>query len=102
MQMFNPPHPGRILAENFDAHFTVADAARKRGVPASTLAAIEGKAPITPERALLLAGIFPAEPPSPRLSLQADYDAGQATHDCQVLALHHLPLSFLDGISKAL
>ncbi len=103
MLMYDPPHPGRILAENFDAHFTVADTARKRGVPASTLAAVvAGQAPITTERALLLAGIFPAAPPCPWPGLQADYDAGQATHDCQVLALHHLPLSFLDGVSKAL
>ena len=64
MRMYDPPHPGLVLAESFDENFTVADAALKMGVPEQNLTdIISGKAPITPEIALLLAGIFPGETP---------------------------------------
>ena len=63
MIMFNPPHPGLVLAENFDDKFTVEDAALKMGVSVKTLTDIlDCKAPITKEIALLLAVIFPGEP----------------------------------------
>lgn len=37
MRMYNPPHPGLVLAENFDDNFTVEDAARKMGVSVQAL-----------------------------------------------------------------
>lgn len=102
MRMYDPPHPGLVLAENFDENFTVADAALKMGVPVQALTdIIEGKAPITPEIAFLLAGLFPYEPPEQWLELQADYDAWQANYNrqwqMQVLKKHNLDPSFMDG-----
>ena len=103
MLMYDPPHPGRILAESFTSDFTLDDAARQLELDPSELTAIvAGQAPITPEIAFLFSVLWPYFNPRTWLKIQADYDAGQATHDCQVLALHHLPLSFLDEISKAL
>ncbi len=79
MIMFNPPHPGLVLAENFDDKFTVEDAALKMGVSVKTLTDIlDCKAPITKEIALLLAVIFPGEPPEQWLALQNKDDAWQA------------------------
>ena len=102
MRMYDPPHPGLVLAENFDENFTVADAALKMGVPEQNLTdIISGKAPITPEIALLLAGIFPGETPELWISMQAEYDAWQANHNrqwqMQVLKKHNLDPSFMDG-----
>lgn len=107
MRMYNPPHPGLVLAENFDDNFTVEDAARKMGVSVQALTDIlECKAPITPEMALLLAGIFPAEPPEQWLGLQSDYDAWQATHNRKwqkkVISEHKLSPTFLDGFLTSL
>lgn len=103
MRMHNPPHPGLVLAENFDDKFTVEEAALKMGVSVKTLTDIlECKAPITKEIALLLAGIFPGEPLEQWLGLQNKYDAWQAAHDRQwqkqVIAEHKLSPNFLDGL----
>lgn len=84
MKIYDPPHPGRVLAENFGDKFTVMDAALKMSVPVKTLTDIlDGKASITKEIALLLADIFPGEPPKQWLALQNKYDAWQASHNQQ-------------------
>lgn len=103
MHMYNPPHPGTVLADSFDEDFTVDDAARKVGIPVQMLTdIINGTAPITREIAFLLAIIFPGDQPRTWLTLQADYDAWQATHNrewqAQVLARHQLSPDLLEGL----
>lgn len=105
MKMYNPAHPGRILAASFDEKFTVEDAARKMGVSVQSLNdVIDGKAPITPELALLLTTIFPWDTPELWLDLQHDYDAWQATHNRQwqklVFQKHNIAPNFLDNLLK--
>lgn len=107
MQMYDPPHPGFILAESFDDNLTIEDAARKMGIAAQTLIDItKGQAPITQEIAFLLAGILPYFNPKTWLGMQAKYDAWQVTHNKQwqqqMLKKHNLAPSFLDGLSPML
>lgn len=95
MKMYDPPHPGRILAESFTADFTLEDAARQLELEPSELAAIvAGQAPITPEIAFLFSVIWPYFNPRTWLNMQAKYDAWQANRNHQwqeqVLARHHL------------
>lgn len=106
MKMYNPAHPGRILAASFDENFTVEDAARKMGVSVQSLTdVIDGKASITPELAFLLATIFPWDTPELWLGMQANYDSWQATHNRQwqkqVLQKHNIAPNFLDNAFKA-
>ncbi len=103
MHMYNPPHPGTVLADSFDEDFTVDDAARQVGIPVQMLTDImNGTAPITREIAFLLAIIFPGDQPRTWLNLQADYDAWQATTNLawqtQVLAQHQLSPDLLEGL----
>lgn len=93
MKMYNPAHPGRILAASFDENFTVEQAAQKINVPVQELTDImEGKAPITAEIAFLLCAIFPDDSPSTWIEMQADYDIWQIEHNQelrrQILAKH--------------
>ena len=103
MRMYNPSHSGKILAACFDETFTVAAAARQIDVPVSVLTdIIDGKAPVTPELALLFSTIFPGDTPELWLGMQADYDVWQATHNrewqAQVLARHQLSPDLLEGL----
>lgn len=95
MQMFNPPHPGRILAACFDETRTVADIARRMGLPVSALAdIIAGRASITPDIAILLSTVLTHNRASIWLKLQERYNSWQVDHNqelrAQVLARHHI------------
>ena len=82
MKMYNPAHPGRILAACFDESRTIEDTAQKIGVPAQDLIdIINGKAPITLEMAILLSTVLTSTPPRIWLKLQERYDSWQAEHN---------------------
>lgn len=57
MEMFNPPHPGEIILEDFlkPLNLSVEDAAKKLDLSPAYLAdVVNGKSPISPEMALKL------------------------------------------------
>ena len=78
--MFNPPHPGGILAEELE-HLGVNadDFARQIGVPSDLVTEILiERAPITPEIAQKISQVLKAPGASTWLAIQADYNAWQA------------------------
>jgi addiction module HigA family antidote len=86
MRMFNPPHPGEILAELWLAplNLTITQAAKNLNVTRKTVSAIlNGKTSISPVMALRLELAFGKSAES-WLSAQAAYDLWQleAKHDC--------------------
>ena len=75
--MFNPPHPGGILAEEL-GHFGVNadDFARQIGVDTDLMTRIVNeKTAITPEIAQKISQALKAPDASTWLAMQADYDA---------------------------
>lgn len=75
-----PPHPGEILrARYLEPHgITVSETAEALGVSRKHLHAIlAGRAPVTPDMALRLAGALGTEPET-WIELQAAYDLHQA------------------------
>ena len=80
MQMYDPPHPGEILRELClePLGLTVTRAAEALGVSRKPLSAIlNGRAGISPERAIRLSIAFDTTPES-WLNQQAQYDLWQA------------------------
>lgn len=79
-RMFNPPHPGGILAEQLEfLGISARDFARHIGVaPSSITRILNEKGPITPEMAVRISAALPGPEPPTWLALQADYDAWQA------------------------
>jgi addiction module HigA family antidote len=78
MQMFNPPHPGRILRACM-ADMTVTALAKHLGVPRVNLSNIlNGKLGISAAVALKLGEAFPDQDANVWLGLQAQYDLAQA------------------------
>ena len=78
--MFNPPHPGGILAEELE-HLGVNadDFARQIGVASDLMTKIlTEKEPITPEIAQKISQALEAPDVSTWLAMQADYDAWYA------------------------
>lgn len=79
-KMFNPPHPGGILAEELE-HLGVNadDFARQIGVPSDLVTEIlNERAPITPEIAQKISQVLKSPGASTWLAIQADYNAWQA------------------------
>lgn len=79
-EMFNPPHPGSILAEELE-HLGVNadDFARQIGIASDLMTRIlTEKEPITPEIAQKISKALKAPDASTWLAMQADYDAWQA------------------------
>lgn len=79
-KMFNPPHPGGILAEELE-HLGVNadDFARQIGVPSDLVTEILiERVPITPEIAQKISQVLKAPGASTWLAIQADYNAWQA------------------------
>ena len=73
-EMFNPPHPGRILRRCFSTG-TQADAASAEGITYSQLVALyEGRADITPELSAKLDRIFFKKSDGFFLRMQEHYD----------------------------
>jgi addiction module HigA family antidote len=76
MRMFNPPHPGEILAELWlvSLKLTITHAAKNLNVTRKTVSAlVNGKTGISPEMALRLELVFGKSAES-WLSAQAAYD----------------------------
>ena len=79
-KMFNPPHPGGILAEELE-HLGVNadDFAKEIGVASDLITEIlSERAPITLEIAQKISQVLKAPGASTWLAMQADYDAWQA------------------------
>lgn len=79
-RIFNPPHPGGILAEQLQyLGISEEDFARHLGVTPTSLNRIfKEKAPITADIALRISKVMPGPEASTWLLLQSDYDAWQA------------------------
>lgn len=78
--MFNPPHPGGILAEELE-HLGVNadDFARQIGVPSDFVTEIlSERAPISPEIAQKISEVMKGPSASTWLVIQSDYDAWNA------------------------
>lgn len=94
MQMFNPPHPGIILGEDFikALDLTVTEAAFKMGVTRQNLSEIiNGKTAISPVMALKIAKAFNSDAEL-WVTMQAKYDLWQARQtvnldDVEVIAM---------------
>lgn len=79
MRMHNPPHPGEIIRE-YLGEMSVSAAADHLGVGRVTLSRVlNGKAAVSPEMAIRLAGAFCASSPEVWLRLQAQYDLWQVS-----------------------
>ena len=79
-KMFNPPHPGGILAEELE-HLGVNadDFAKQIGVASDlTRKILSEKEPITPEIAQKISQVLKAPRASTWIAMQADYDAWHA------------------------
>lgn len=77
MRVHNPPHPGEVIRE-YLGDITVSDAAQHLGVGRVTLSRVlNGKAAVSPEMAVRLAGAFGTSSPEVWLGLQAKYDLWQ-------------------------
>ena len=79
-KMFNPPHPGGILAEELEHLGVSADNfARQIGVSSDLMTEIlSERAPITPEIAQKISQVLKAPRASTWIAMQADYDAWHA------------------------
>lgn len=78
--MFNPPHPGGILAEELEhLDVSVDDFAKQIGVSSDLMTKIlTEKESITPEIAQKISQVLKAPGVSMWIDMQADYDAWQA------------------------
>ena len=85
-RMHNPPHPGRILAEQLEyLNISAREFARHIGVaPSSVTRILNEEGPITPEMAVRIAKAISGPDATMWLRLQAEYDAWQAEHHVDV------------------
>lgn len=82
MPMYDPPHPGFVLAENFESEQDVQEAAASIGLSYNAFQQIlQGEAPITPEIAYLLHYKLNLMDPEIWIGAQAAYDSWQAVHN---------------------
>ena len=81
MQMFNPPHPGRILRDVLpEIPMTVTQFAKHLGISRVTLSrVINGRAGITPEMSIKLSEAFRQGQGNIWFLMQNDYDFWQAS-----------------------
>ena len=79
--MFNPPHPGRMLAETLEyLGISAQEFARTIGADACTVTCLlKGEAPVTPEMAARLSAAIAGPSPAVWLAIQSDFDAWQAS-----------------------
>ena len=92
MRMHNPPHPGEVIRE-YLGDMSVSAAAEHLGVGRVTLSRVlNGKAAISPEMAVRLAGAFGTSSPEVWLGMQAQYDLWhvQKHNTIKVRPLPHL------------
>lgn len=78
--MSNPPHPGRIVAEQIEyLGISIREFAQNIGVAPSTVSRIiKGTSPITAKMAIRLSATLPGPAPETWLALQSDYDVWHA------------------------
>ena len=81
MQMFNPPHPGRIIKDALPAiPMTVTQFAAHIGVSRVALSrVINGRAGVTPEMSIKISEAFGLASPDLLFKIQSDYDFWQAS-----------------------
>ena len=90
MGMDNPPHPGEVLLEDVlpTLGFSISDAAAQLGATRAALSrALNGKAGISPEKALRLERWLAVERGGRAgawVAQQASYDLWQAKHSAEV------------------
>jgi len=85
-KMFNPPHPGRMIAESLEfLHISASEFARNLGVsPCSVTRILNETRPITPDMAVRISAALPGPSPEVWLAMQADYDAWHAKQTVDV------------------
>ena len=85
-KMYNPPHPGAIIAEELEyLGISAREFARHIGVaPSSVTRILNEKGPITPDMAVRIAKALNGPDAEMGLRLQAVYDAWQAEHRVDV------------------
>lgn len=78
--VFDPPHPGKIVAEQLEfLNVSIREFARNIGVaPSSVSRIIKGKSPITATMAVRFSSALPGPTPETWLAMQSEYDAWQA------------------------
>lgn len=98
-RMFNPPHPGRMLAEELEyLGISARNFARNIGVSTSTVTRIlNGERPITPDMAVRISAALPGPSPEVWLAMQTDYDVWQAEHriDVSSITRYEVPIGTL-------
>lgn len=85
-KMFNPPHPGAILAEELEClGISAREFARHiRVAPSSVTRILNEEGPITPEMAVRIAKAIEGPDADMWLRMQASYDAWQASQKVDV------------------
>ena len=89
MNMYNPPHPGKIIREFCveALNLTVTDAAKALGVTRKTLSALlNGRSGVSPEMALRLSKVF-GRSPEGWLKLQLQYVLWQTQENVNLQSL---------------
>lgn len=88
-EMFNPPHPGRIVAEQLEyMNVSIRDFASNIGVSPSTVSRIlRGISPITASMAIRFSAALPGPTPETWLAMQSDYDAWKARQTVNTSAI---------------
>ena len=78
--MFNPPHPGKIVAEQLEyLNVSIREFSRNIGVaPSSVSRIIKGKSPISAAMAVCFSSALPSPTHETWLAMQSEYDAWQA------------------------
>lgn len=81
-RMFNPPHPGLMVAEELEyLQIRAEDFAKRINVDLDSISKIlSGQAPITPDIAYRLAKTLTGPDAAMWLRMQAKYDAWQSEH----------------------
>lgn len=88
-RMYNPPHPGGIVAESLEyLGLSAKTFAANLGVPTRAITRILcGKGPITADIAVRISAALPGPSPRVWLAMQADYDLWQAEHRIDVSSI---------------
>ena len=93
--MYDPPHPGTILAETLEhLGLNARQFARHLDVtPAAVTRVMKGEGPVTPELAVRIAHVLPGPSAAMWLRLQYCHDVWQAEHMLAISRLRPLTLS---------
>lgn len=88
-KMFNPPHPGRMLAESLEyLGVSARSFAENLGVSTTTVTRIlNEEKPITADMAVRISAALPGPTPETWLAMQGDYDAWQAEQRVDVSSI---------------